>query len=1498
LELETCNADLLSNYLPVKVVKIARGLANWPPFCWQPVRPVFIIVLKWLFALARRAPIIAGPMKRRFSFAHLGSSMLSLFHSWRRSRNSRSNRRPSRSAQHHSRSDRRQSRRLFLESLETRQLLAAILSVDVLRGDPNDPSGPPLPNTQVAAGDTMYYKIVLKNDASASDPATNVVLTESVPTNAKENNGFQEIANPDGNTFNFQIVDDGSGTITATLPPGVQIDPGKEADFFLPITVNSDSITQQGMTTVTNFVSVTTTDGSGNDAQGSLETPLFSQSDLTVEKLAPPDVPAGGTFDYTINVKDFGPSDMGPGETAQFTDPLPPNTVFEGISQISGPTADTSSHPPQGSNGTVTVTNITGLTVGNPTGVFASFVVTVTVDPATPVDTELVNTVTMTTTADQGANNSADQANAFTHVSAAAAPVADLAVIKTDSTSPTNTVIAGTKVAYQIEVDNNGTGTATNVTVTDNLPAGTTFDSNDPPIIGSGSPNFTINVVGNTFTATAPSMAPGDQVFFVVRVNLPPGSALTTLSNTATISGTNDDQSPAAQADNTSTDTDTVVRRADLSITKTDNVASAVPGMTTTYTITVSNPSGNANAPSNVTNATVSDIFPSGINGFSSVSFTSAASGGASGNTASGNGNINDTAVNLPIGSQIVYTVIGTINPSATGTLTNTATVTVPNNSDGSAVDSNQANNTATDTPSDTLTPIADIGVVKTGPTGTILTGSNITYTITVNNLGPSDAQTVKLDDVIPLNTTFVSFTQASGPAFDLTATTPADAKASIASLAPNAVATFQLIVTDTAAADNTQITNTATVTTTTSEGANPTNPDTASTTVTSNLPPAPDLVLTKSASPTTAVAGSNLTYTITISNVGNQAATGVHFQDIMPAGVTLVSMSNPPPGWARNDTVTQGGNGTIDETLATFAATTPPTTYTFTMIVAVPGSTANGTTLTNNASVTENESDKTPANNSKSLTTTVNANADVGVTKTGSPSTVIIGNNETYTITVTNNGPSDAQNVQLTDAIPSSTTYVANSFTQVSGPAFTLSTPPGGLLATRATLISGAAAVFRFVVSLNTSTPNNTTITNTANVSTSTSEGANTNPDTGSATFTSQVPLDFGDAPDTYGTLLASNGARHVVAGALHLGATVTTETDGQPSPTASLDTGDDGVTLPSGLIVGRNASVIVNASASGKLDAWIDFNRNGVFDASEEIATDVPVVAGNNSIGFVVPATATAGGTFARFRVSTAGGLGPTGLAQDGEVEDYAVPMINVTPGSVAILPNPEHPGQNMLSITGTAKNDSITVTQLRTHLLQVQVTYNGRTLGPFGMANFREIVVFAGAGNDRVQINLARPASLHGEAGNDTLIGGGGNDELYGGDGNDSLSGGAGDDILVGGDGRDSLSGGVGRDLLIGGTGIDSLSGGQGDDILIGGSTVHDNNDAALESILANWESQASFPSRVASEGALLNPATVIDDGARDRLDGGANRDWYIDYLLADTLINFNPQQDKKN
>jgi hypothetical protein len=156
----------------------------------------------------------------------------------------------------------------------------------------------------------------------------------------------------------------------------------------------------------------------------------------------------------------------------------------------------------------------------------------------------------------------------------------------------------------------------------------------------------------------------------------------------------------------------------------------------------------------------------------------------------------------------------------------------------------------------------------------------------------------------------------------------------------------------------------------------------------------------------------------------------------------------------------------------------------------------------------------------------------------------------------------------------------------------------------------------------------------------------------------------DFGDAPDSYATLLASNGPSHAVSTALRLGATVDGETDGQPSVGATGDGADeDGVTI-SPIVAFGTTTIVANVTGGpGRLDAWIDWNYDGDFvDAGEQIATNALVVNGANSFNVAVPAAAAVGApttTYARFRLSSAGSLPTTGLAFDGEVEDYAVTL-----------------------------------------------------------------------------------------------------------------------------------------------------------------------------------------------------------------------------------------------
>lgn len=163
-------------------------------------------------------------------------------------------------------------------------------------------------------------------------------------------------------------------------------------------------------------------------------------------------------------------------------------------------------------------------------------------------------------------------------------------------------------------------------------------------------------------------------------------------------------------------------------------------------------------------------------------------------------------------------------------------------------------------------------------------------------------------------------------------------------------------------------------------------------------------------------------------------------------------------------------------------------------------------------------------------------------------------------------------------------------------------------------------------------------------------------------------LEVDYGDAPDpTFPTLLASNGARHLTLPGMQLGINADGEVDGQPTAGADGDdtdgnNDDDGVHFAALPLIADDpvAGVTVTATLPGLLDAWIDFNGDGDWaDAGERIFAGRPLFLGDNALTFPVPATAVAGTVIGRFRYSTLGSITWTGLALDGEVEDYAITL-----------------------------------------------------------------------------------------------------------------------------------------------------------------------------------------------------------------------------------------------
>ncbi len=168
---------------------------------------------------------------------------------------------------------------------------------------------------------------------------------------------------------------------------------------------------------------------------------------------------------------------------------------------------------------------------------------------------------------------------------------------------------------------------------------------------------------------------------------------------------------------------------------------------------------------------------------------------------------------------------------------------------------------------------------------------------------------------------------------------------------------------------------------------------------------------------------------------------------------------------------------------------------------------------------------------------------------------------------------------------------------------------------------------------------------------------------------------LDFGDLPDVYGTLIDSDGARHP-EGNLFLGSRIDSEADGEPTTDNALGDNikfladEDGVVLVGGtLVAGSTGTLSVTASLfGGYLQSWMDFNNDGDFDdtidgVSEHVVINELLVQGSNTVTFDIPSTLVSSTVFARFRLGE-WGLGSTGLAQIGEVEDY---VLAVDPGSI---------------------------------------------------------------------------------------------------------------------------------------------------------------------------------------------------------------------------------------
>ena len=308
----------------------------------------------------------------------------------------------------------------------------------------------------------------------------------------------------------------------------------------------------------------------------------------------------------------------------------------------------------------------------------------------------------------------------------------------------------------------------------------------------------------------------------------------------------------------------------------------------------------------------------------------------------------------------------------------------------------------------------ADLSVTKLcKPDGPIAAGQTATCTILVQNLGPDPALNVTIVDQLVSSGTFtIGTVTINGGGSCTTTPNPQNGSGTVTctvpSILPNASVTIAVPVSATTAED---INDVVTVSSETPD------PNLGNNTATGRVSfvAASDLALQKSASPDPVTAGQNLTYSIQVTNLGPSSAPNVVVKDALPALVSFVS-SAPSQGTCQAGVVPGDPTKPLTCNLGTLANGAAAT---ITVIVKVNSDVPAGTILVNNADVSSDNPDPNNGNNLATAAVTVQATADLAITKTSDADTYKPSTQVTYQITVSNNGPSKALNAVVTDNLP-----------------------------------------------------------------------------------------------------------------------------------------------------------------------------------------------------------------------------------------------------------------------------------------------------------------------------------------------------------------------------------------------------------------------------------------------------------------------------------------------
>ncbi|MFD7450632.1 hypothetical protein [Kitasatospora sp. NPDC059827] len=790
----------------------------------------------------------------------------------------------------------------------------------------------------VVPGQQVQWRVTVAN--SGPSRARNVVVTDQVPAGVS---GASMKADADGTACSI------SGGVATC--PAVEIPAGSSASWTL-----SGSLDPNATTTPTNTVTVT----GGPDPSASTRTAVASptaaptpQAGLKVSKslVTNPVVP-GQQIQWQINVFNSGPSRA---RNVVVGDQIPAgvnNATMTGPNGTTCPIA----------NGVATCP-----AVEIPAGQALNWTLTGTLDPnatATPT-----NTVTVT----GGPDPTASTHTAVASPSNSPVPQANLAVSKVLLTSP---VVPGQQVQWQVSVTNNGPSRARNVVVTDQVPAGVSGASM------TGSDGSTCPISGGVATCPAVEIPAGQTMTWMLSGTLDP-NATATPSNTVTVTGGPDPTASTHTA--VASPSNSPSPQANLSVSKVLLTNPVVPGQQIQWRVSVTN-----NGPSRARNVVVTDQVPSGV-----ADASMRADAGGAGCPISG-GVATCPAVEIPAGQTLTWTLTGTLASDATATPTNTVTVT-------GGPDPTAATHTAVASPSNSPSPQANLTVSKVLLTNPVVPGQQIQWQVSVTNSGPSRARNVVVTDQVPAGVSGASMAGADGstcvisggvatcPAVEIPAGQTMTWTLS-GTLDPNATTTPTNSVTVTGGPDPTASSHTAV--------ASPTSSPT----------PQAGLSIGKVLLTNPVVPGQQIQWQVTVTNNGPSRARNVVVTDQVPASVNGASMTADA----------DGANCPVSSGVATCPAVEIPAGQALTWTLSGTLSPDATTTPTNTAVVTGGPDPAATARTAvASPSSSPTPQAKLVVSKALLTDPVVPGQQVQWRVTVTNNGPSRARNVVVTDTVP-----------------------------------------------------------------------------------------------------------------------------------------------------------------------------------------------------------------------------------------------------------------------------------------------------------------------------------------------------------------------------------------------------------------------------------------------------------------------------------------------